>query len=457
MSRSRKATLAAALLVIALLLLLMFLRSGDPGTSAPDRSRSTRSSTANDDVSSSSHRKRPHVDSTAEEPESPEARHFRNFYLRPIHFREEIMTSPEGISRTDLPVSLAAAIDLVKAKYNEVALETKEEPLPLEVDLRAADTTRPVQFHLPRLPVTSALRLIAGATGNRLKGTGPNFAFEAIPGGTTNGTLEWREGLLNTLAFTIPERMVTDLVESSKDGRSTSYIRAELSDSSPDNTPPDLIKTLRELGLPLSENLSVQQATEDPLRSTKVEHATASDLAILNAAIETLRPDSSPPQQAKFSATIIELPAGLAEGDIRGGSFDDAAYETWIQRISSLEGTTIRTLPSVTSLYGQSSTIDLRAYSSGQNPPQAGVYLDFSYRPLGLGSEDSFTFSQNPPTAAGETPGEPEATVSARTAVPTGNRDITMTRTADGRTVLVVRKSERLDPSGRPIRVKDAP
>lgn len=391
--------------------------------------------------------------------ETPEAIHFRNFYLRPASLGGptpsslQILQANGAVHMTERPNSftLTQAITWVKVEYAAVAEETGHPALPLSINLGAANTSLPLNLNLPRLPVTTALGMIAAATGNRLEGTGPDFALVAMPDGPANGTFEWQEGLLGTASLAIPEKRPFTPEDFAADGTCLMTLRADLNTSPSEGPPPDLVRTLRNLGFPLSDGLSVHPSENSPLGHTTVDHATASDLAILRSATEALQSGLVTAQQSKLTTSYIELPDSVDASTFATGNLDAAAYETLMSRVDSTKGAARTVLPSVMARYGQSATIDIRGDASTGFDLKYDLAFSFVSRPLGLGSEDTFDFQQTSSGAPEDSPVTPHLQITGQSTALNGKSNVSLGTTADGRHVLLIRTTQRIDATGRPI------
>ncbi|BCU77832.1 hypothetical protein [Luteolibacter sp. LG18] len=457
MSSSRKAALFAVLLVIALIAFLMMKRPETESATTSVPARPTRPASPADPNTarrSAAPRGIP-AKKAADDPESPEARHFRNFYLRPVDLGSNdvvLRLQTRGILHlTDQParITLQEAVAWVKSEYAAIAKETGEPALPLEIDLTAANLARPVHFRVARLPVTSVLRLIAAATGNRLTGTGPDFRMEALPNQNRREQLTLDIGQLDTNRLRPPEE--------SADKLSFPGLEIAGQTGTPNSWTQDLVSQLTSAGYTFSPEFSF--TPDDPGRgnSTATVNGNAADFELLRAALEVTRTDLSAPQQAKLTTTLIELPEDLDTSTIASGNLNPDAYHAMMGQFASMEGTDILTLPSVLTRYGHSASVEISGSKDSQGVPQSGLHLNLLSQPLGLGSEDSFNFKQTPATTADSPAGEPLVQIAGQTVVPGGNHNVTIGKSTDGHKVVVVRNSERVDATGRPIPLADGP
>ncbi|MGC4017240.1 MAG: hypothetical protein QM755_22410 [Luteolibacter sp.] len=456
MAASRK-RLPIVLALLAVLLALFFIGRArhEADTRAAQAKRSSSSGGGEEmDAGRRSASPRPSLAKKTEDHDTPAARHFRNFYLRAINFDSSegmLRLKARGVahlSEESASISLSQAVEWVKAEYAAIARETKEETLPLTIDISAADTSRALKFRLPRLSVTSGLKLIAAATGNRLEGSGPDFQLVAIPDQNRKESATLELGELDMTKLRNTGDMQMNFAVSDPFAEIAGHTSTEQKGS----WVFDLMATLQDAGYELSSGLSF---TTD--REASTFRGTAADLALLRAALEVVRMDPATAQQTKLTTTILELgpdadPAGFAAGNL-----DAASYQMMLRQASSQKGTDLISMPSMVARYGQSATVSLSGSADQTGASMEGIQLQITSQPLGLGSEDTYQLKQTFPAAEGGIAAEPLVQISGQAVTPGGNVNVSTTTTPEGRHLLLVHKSERINASGRPVLATDSP
>lgn len=369
--------------------------------------------------------------------DSPEAIHFRNFYLRPISLFEK---------EPPTPLSLSEAVSRVKAEYLKIAGEAREPHLPLAIDLTQANTDQPVTFRLPRAPVTSALRLLAAASGNRLIGNGPDFRMVSL------GDESRRSDQLLPMG---PNALV-------ELGRRTAFDLAEglgaNPPAGPENGPRpswcDAAEALRILGLQLSEDVSLEiQRGMDP--TAVLKNATPSDIEKLRAVIDLLDGPDTKIQQ-KVDTKVIRLPADFPLETLTGGIVNDGEVQLLMRQMASTRGAELTTYPSVTARSNQTATVEMFGQVDPHNPAvRNDLTFEYHSSPVGTGSEyvvKTTRATREVNASTGEETPLTNITSSDTATTPPGYSKISMARGDDGSLLVEVHGSQRMDPTGKPVK-----
>lgn len=369
---------------------------------------------------------RPKLEKSVEtDPETPAALHFRNFFIRPLHLDGE-----QGIP-------LAEAVARVKTEYFATAKSTNEESLPLTVDLSQANTMKPLALKLPRGPVTSVLRLLAAASGNRLVGSGPDFRMEAIS----------EEG--RKLAKTFKTKFLDTAGFDSGEGVNFDSLPKATVESDSQNAHSDLKTSLEALGFHLSPDLVV---TSDH-GEIQISNASAADLELMEAALSLADSDAMH-QQVKLSTKVIQTPADFEFPEDAQGTIDETRFQSLMRQLAQTQGTDLMTAPSITARYGQVGTMEIvQGSDDPASPLWSGLRVQFAAQPLGTGTEDSFHLIQSDPNAVRVSDEQPLRRISL-SGTHVGNQNsvqVAVVRNPDGSNMIYVHSNQRIDATGRPV------
>ena len=359
--------------------------------------------------------------------ETPAALHFKNFFIRSVHLDDE-----QGLT-------LAEAVARVKAEYFKTAKETKEESLSLSVDLSQANTKKALKLKLPRGPVTSILRLLAAASGNRLTGSGPNFRMESLQDDGSKSTTTLFSRAFSDSIFKVDQELDLD---------------AKPHDPfTPFDPAPDIRGALQKLGFEIGRQTCVLSENTDYGVVTNISNATASELEFLDAAIEMANSDAMN-QQVKLTSKIIRLSADFEWPEDAQGTIAEGRFQPLLRQLAQTEGSELMTAPSCIARYGQVSTIEI---ARGSDDPAStlwsGTQIRFAAQPLGTGTEDSYQLIQSTPNAervSDDIP-LPRVTVSGRGTSNQNSVQVTVAKNSDGTNVIYAHTSQRIDATGRPL------
>ncbi len=420
----------ALALAVMIALLLWNREALFPGKSAAAKADRDSRSFSSDSFQETRRRAspRPKLTKTIEtDSETPAALHFRNFVIRSVHLDGE-----QGLP-------LAEAVARVKAEYFKTAKETQEDSLSLTVDLSQANISKTLALKLPRGPVTSVLRLLAAASGNRLVGSGPSFRMELLQDDGSKGTRTLVSRAFSDSIFKVDEE--PDLNAPPHDP------------FTPFESAPDIRGALLKLGFEISRNTCVLSENTDYGVVTNISNATASELELLDAANEMAHSDAMH-QQVKMSSKIIQMPADFEWPEDAQGTINEGRFQTLMRQLAQTEGADLITAPSVAARYGQLSSIEIfKGADDPSSPLWSGTRIRYAAQPLGTGTEDFFQLIQSTPNAERVSDATPLSRVTV-SGSGTSNQDsvqVTVANDPAGARVVYVHRSQRIDATGRPL------
>jgi hypothetical protein len=353
-----------------------------------------------------------------DDPDSAEAKHFRNFYLRPIAFGAEMGSDT---------LSLQECLTLMKDAYVSIARETNEEAVAFHVDLSAANTSKGLRLRAPRASVRMNLQLLAALSGNRLVGTGPNFRFEAISDVTDiTGTVRYS-----------PTVIMPDFTSDLKHREALSHFPEPAIPKAPEHA------SLKDLFDAMEVQLSpaLERAISGIMEGKSyVVDQSASDLEILRAVMAF----STFGTQVQTTSKLVKLPAD-SPLPVEPGPIEEGPLQVLMRKIASQPGVSIETYPTIVARPGESSTVDIL---QGEPDDLFGVQIGYQTHHLGSGEETYVTMksSSGPEHDPNGTPPR-KITLNGRSTGHPGQSQILTGTDSEGANVMLIHTHTRLDPT----------
>ncbi|OYV04037.1 MAG: hypothetical protein CFE26_19035, partial [Verrucomicrobiales bacterium VVV1] len=151
---------------------------------------------------------------------------------------------------------------------------------------------------------------------------------------------------------------------------------------------------------------------------------------------------------------IIRTPEDFEWPEDAQGTIDEGRFQTLMRQLAQAKGTDLMTAPSVVVRYGQVSNVEIiQGANDPSSPLWSGTQIRYAAQPLGTGTEDSFELIQSTPNAkrvSDDVP-LPRVTISGSSASNQDSVQVTVAKDPDGANVIYVHRSQRIDPTGRPI------
>lgn len=345
-------------------------------------------------------------------------RQLKDFFLPPVEI--------DGLT-------LGAALQKLKAAYEETCRETGEVPLSLVFDIPAGQGGL-LRVELGARNLDSSVRTLAAASGLTVRRNGSTYLLEE---------------------------------PASLAGRSRKTLPV----------PPDIAARLREMGGGLSSSDDLRALFEamgielDP--STRIEHPagtntlqieteSSADLAALSGMMD--QAINGMPMQQQFQVKMLEIPAGVdwTAPDL-AGQYSDGQIQLMMREIARTKGIDLLTLPSITARNGEMATIEMirdliiPTDDSGERfeTHKVGHVMKFGGSFLGLGQRLDMDYTD---TEGGFDPatGRPQVNTRAEikdaTYIGDGSTKFQIQTRPDGSRRVMLTTATRIDATGRPVR-----
>jgi len=346
---------------------------------------------------------------------------------------------PQRLKEFFLPVieinglTLQAALQKLKAAYEDACRETGETPLQLTFNVPAGKD-KALRLKLASRNLEASIRMLAAASGLTVKREGSAYHFEepaALAG-------------MSKKSFRVPPDLEAKLRESGGDLSNSGEFR-------------DLFEAMG-LDLDASTTISFDAKTGTVQLGTE----SAADMTAV-AGITDLVSNDMPIQQ-KMETKIFELPTGMEwNPPDPAAHYSDAQIQLMMREIAQINGIDLMTAPSVTARNGEAAKIEIirelitPTDDSGENfeTHNLGHVFDLQGSALGFGQRMNVNYTD---TVGGADPVTGKAQISTHTDIKNtsyvgdGSTKLYVQTRPDGtRTVLMVTPT-MIDATGRPLR-----
>lgn len=358
--------------------------------------------------------------------------------------------SPARLAEFILPEVLIAGLDLegavrkVMTAYEATCKRTDENPLPLKF-VFAGGNHRKINVHLQGKSFQSSLRLLAALSGMKVSRNELEYRFELLAGSAA--------GMKQTLEVSPDFSAELDKLAGSKEPHNADPFAEPVS---PKSTP--IREKLAALGLELDPSATVTLSNSGKL---EIANLTPADAAALSVLARTL--SDQPRVQQKFTSKVLDLPAGMDWTPPASNHMSEDQVQLLMHEMSQSTGVHLRTLPSVTSKSGQTTSIEIvRDFiypvdETGEKfeKHQIGHVMQVGGNSLGFGNDVYFNYTD---TTGELDPANGKPIINTRANLSDlgfsndgGTRIVTQTR-PDGTKTLLLLTSQLIDATGRPIR-----
>ncbi len=331
-------------------------------------------------------------------------------------------------------LTLDGALRKLMEVYDDVCERTGETPLRLTFDVPPG-TTKKLNLRLSGRNFTSSMQLLAALSGMKATRSGLVYQFKPL--------IDDRKPV--SRGIQVPDDISSKLAELA--GEATE-------EDSNLRIPVDVL--FRKLISDLDPSTRLSLTASGILN---LETTSTADAAAVSALIQGI---SQKPLQHKFAARVIDMAAGAEWAPPDASQMTDAQLQLFMREMAQKKGTILRTMPSITSRGGQSSTIELiREWivpneDSGETfeTHHVGQVMRLQGSPLGFGHDLAFNFTD---TTADVDPVSGKTAFTKRIDVndagfslDNGSRFVVQTR-PDGSRAVVLVTSTMIDATGRPI------
>ena len=271
----------------------------------------------------------------------------REFYLPPLEI--------DGLT-------LAAAVEKLRAAYEEACLQSGEVPVALSFVIPPG-VDGLIHLKLPGQSLDTSLRMLAAVSRLRIQRKGAEYRFDEVDG----------EEILASKELHAPPDLLARL--------------AAMAGQFPDSA--GLRERLEAIGLELDP---ATRLTFNPAWGmVEIESITAADRAGLASLLGIL--EKEVPLQHKLETKIVQLPADMEWTEPDLSRLDDAAIQLVMRQLAQTKGVELMTAPSITARGGEDAKIEivreliapLPGSTDEYETQNVGVVFDFTPNPLGFG------------------------------------------------------------------------
>lgn len=352
--------------------------------------------------------------------------------------------SPERLREFMLPaldieeMHLEAALGKLKMAYDEACRKSGETPLPLTFSINPGEN-RKLTVHLPVGSFKSSVQLLATLSEMKVSRKGTAYQFRPIENEpkTVHRNLEVPPDFQSTLNE-IAGRNVTS---------SDPFAVPQLS----------IQENLEGLGL-ISPSTKVSLAANGELT---MESQNSADAEVLSDLVRNF--DDQVPLQVRHETKIVEIPSGSDWTPPGNPNLTAAGMDAVMRGLAQTNGAELKTLPSITSRYGQDANIEIireliyptDVSNTKFESRNIGKVLKIHTNPVAFGNEVEFdytdTVAESIDAAVSEAPIQTRTQMSEISYVDdAGTRMVVQTRTDGSRTVLFI-GTQKIDAAGLPI------
>lgn len=330
-------------------------------------------------------------------------------------------------------LTLGAALQKLKAAYEETCRQTGEVPLSLVFDIPAGQDGL-LRVKLGARNLDASVRMLAAASGLTVRRDGSTYHLEEPADLAGRSRKE----------LSVPPDIAARLLEMGG-GSSSSH---------------DLRALFEAMGLELDQSTRIEYS---PSTSTlQIETESAADLTALSGMTDQVIKEV--PTQQKLDTKMLEIPAGVdwTAPDL-AGQYSDGQIQLMMREIAQTKGIDLLTLPSITARNGETATIEIirdlivPTDDSGEHfeTHQIGHVMKLGGSLLGLGQRLDMDYTD---TEGGFDPVTGRAQINTRaeikeaTYIGDGSTKLQVQTRADGSRRVVLTTGTRIDATGKPVR-----
>lgn len=347
--------------------------------------------------------------------------------------------SPAQLKDFFLPVveidglTLAAALQKLKAAYEEACRETGEVPVPLAFDI-SPGKDKALHLRLGTGTLDGSIRMLAAASGLTVRRDGSTYHLEEPA----------RLAERSRRALFVPPDIAARLGEMAGSSSSSRDIRAQL----------------EALGIEFALSTRIEYSVGTS--TLQIETDSAADLTALSGITDQVT--EALPMQQKLEMKMLEIPAGVdwTAPDL-AGQYSDGQIQLMMREIAQTKGIDLITLPSITARNGETGTIEIireliaPTDDSGTNfeSHQIGHVMKIGGSFLGLGQRLDMDYTDTDGSIDPET-GRPQinskAAIKDSPYIGDGATKFQVQTRPDGSRRVMLTTATRIDATGRPVK-----